>query len=853
MRKVALITVFLAVHLWGEVLFSFCVDNRMGAPEQRWRTRDLALVLSGGGARGFAQIGVLEILDSLGIKPDLVVGTSIGAVVGALYSAGYSPQQIESLALSIDWGKLFSDASKRTLRFLTQRESGENYFFTLRFRAGKPVIPAGYLSAQKILDVFTELTAPANVLYGEDFDDLPIPFRAVVTDIRTGRAVILRRGNLAESMRASISVPLIFMPFPIGSLLCVDGGLKMPVPVEVARQEGFKKVIAVNTAADFLPPEQLNTPADVGEQATTIMQQDLIAREKAQADLWIRPDLTGIRSTDFSRVVEAIEAGRKAARAAVPKILALKRELSADTTFCVDTVIYDLPAGASLSVVEDSVSTAFLRNIVGQIARLGFVEVACCTVAEEKGKTVVKISARASAHFSALRIISDQVGEKTLEDMGIPVATDFSTGYSGAKDFLDSVITAVRVRGYSIARWETLFVRADTLFAVLNLGTVEKIEFSGNRATRRWVLESNLKISAGEPFDLRKVRASVRSLYSTDLFQWVSFALSPGETGVILRFKVWEKPGYALKIGVRYDNINDAEGAVGFFNENLFGTALRLGVEGFGGRRRQRAEISLEADRIWKTLMTARIGAQYRRERFDHFQDFEIVRSDWLESGGGMVGVGVQMAKIGNLMGEIESRRISITPDRRSDTVQHFVVHKLRARLTIDTYDRRQFPTGGTFLALVFETSQDILGGQTAFTRYFGRVGSYRTMGVFTFHPWAMAGYIGGAPPFFEMFRINQGEYIYGFRGDELLGDELVAAGVNLRVNLRGRFKRSYIITGADGITLRMKSLPPEKTRPVWSVGGGVGVETPIGPLKILAGMSNLKTRFVLFSWGYDF
>ena len=854
-RMVFTSLVFLAAVVFGGIRFCFCVDNRLGGGGKTFpmRQKNIALVLSGGGARGFAQVGVLEILDSLGIKPDLVVGTSIGAVVGGLYAAGYSPAEIESLALAIDWGKLFSDASKRTLRFLTQRESEKNYFFTLRFAAGRPVIPSGYLSAQKILDILTELTAPANVLYGEDFDNLPVPFRAVVTDIRTGEAVIIRRGNLAESMRASISVPLIFMPFPMGSLLCVDGGLKMPVPVEVPKEDGFKKIIAVNTTADFLPPDQLNDPADVGEQATTIMQQDLIAREKAMADIWIEPDLRGIRSTDFSQIKRAIESGKEAARRMIPQLMDLLAQLSADTTFCADTVIYDIVGNADFKIVPESVSTQLLKSAVKRIASLGFVEFACCSVSDSGGRTVIKISARASEPFSAVKIAGDPVTLSVLEKLDIPTVQNFALGYSGVREFLDSLAEFVRKKGFSVARWETSFVRDDTFFAVMDIGEIEGISFEGNKSTRRWVLESNTGISPGEPFNIGEVRRSVESLYSTNLFQWVSFDLAPAESGLVVIFKVEEKPNYALRFGVRYDNINDAEGALGFFNDNLFGTALRLGVEGFGGRRRQKVEVSLGADRIWKTLFTAKISAHYFRRRFDHFENFEIVRSDWIEQGGGAVALGFQISKIGNLMGEIGSRKIGITPDRRTDTVQHYVVHKLAGRLTFDTYDRRQFPTGGQYLALVMETSQDILGGQTAFTKYFGHIGLYRTIGFLTVHPWGIVGYIGGAPPFFEMFKINNGEYIYGFRGDELLGDEMISAGVELRANLRKRFKRSYILCGVDMSTLHIKGEPPEKSKPIWSGGFGIGVETPIGPLKILWGMSNLDTKYLLFDWGYPF
>ena len=812
----------------------------------------IAFVLSGGGARGFAQIGVLEILDSLGIIPDLVVGTSIGSIIGGLYCAGYSPSELESLATSLNWNDFFSDASRRTSLFLTQRESSENYFLTLRFIAGKPFMPSGYISAQRLLDVLTQLTAPSMILYGKNFDNLKIPFRSVATDIRNGETVIINSGNLAESMRASVSVPLIFTPFPLGSILCVDGGLKMPVPIEVAKMQECSEIIAINTTAEFIPPEQLDDATDVGEQATTIMQQNIIAKEQSASDIWLEPQLNGWRSTDFSDIAKIIAIGRESARKSIPQILKIIDSVNnRGKTVRIDSIATNIPCMPTFDLPRPDVySLDSLEKITDALDNESSFDNVICSLSISD-TNVLYISAKKAQEFSFIQIDGDT---EIFNNLDISSRIKIDGDYETAINLLDSLMDIIYRQGYVVAKWDTIYSSKDTIYVYLNGGRIERIKFIGNKLTHDWVLESHLQTDAGEFFRNDKIKRSIESLYSTGLFNWVSFDIATGEHGNdVLTFKVSEKPNIAMRFGLRYDNVNDAEAGIGIFDDNFFGTALRPSIEGFGGKRRQNVDISLNADKVWKTFVTAKISGRYRREKYDHFTDFEIVRSDWVEYVGGQIALGMQSKKLGTFLSEIETREIGITPDRSEDSVQHYTVHKLRLKLTIDTYDKRQFPTIGNFTSLTFETSQDILGGQTSFTKYFGHIGAYYTINWLTIHGWGVAGYLAGTPPFFEKFDIASGEQFFGFRGDEMLGDEILSAGMKFRINLRRRFKRSYLIAGVDMGNLFVKDQPPQKSKTIWGAGAGIGIETPLGPLNAIWGISNLNTQFISFKFGYDF
>ncbi len=278
----------------------------------------IGLVLGGGGARGLAHVGVLQALEAHGIQVDAVAGTSMGAIIGGLYAAGYSPAQIEQIALGIDWERAFSDDAPRQQRAMQRKQDDRLGLIgaSAGFKQGRLVLPAGILSGQQISLLLQRLFLPrADV---RDFDRLPIPFRAVATDIVTGEEVVMDHGNLAEVIRASMNVPGIFAPVEWEGHQLVDGGLVNNLPVTVMRRMGVDYIIAVNVSAPMLGRDKLGSLIDVTDQLTRMMiaqneryQQDFLTG----ADVLIRPDLSQIGSGDFDRADEAMARGREAVEA----------------------------------------------------------------------------------------------------------------------------------------------------------------------------------------------------------------------------------------------------------------------------------------------------------------------------------------------------------------------------------------------------------------------------------------------------------------------------------------------------------------------------------------------------------
>nr|WP_322002208.1 patatin-like phospholipase family protein [Marinobacter alexandrii] len=277
----------------------------------------VGLVLSGGGAKGMAHVGVLRVLEEMNIPVDLVVGTSAGSAVGALYASGMPVEDIERRFIEMDWLSSFQDDPGRVYKPIRRKQDEVRLPVTpgIGVRADGLYVGGGIIAGQNLGFILNELTRNAALV--EDFDRLAIPFRAVATDLETGEQVVMGAGNLAEAIRASMSIPGVYAPVNRNGRLLVDGGVANNLPVSVARDMGADVIIAVDITDPLLDADQLKEAFSVVGQLTTIMtrrnteqQLDLLGEN----DILIRPDLEGVGSVDFYNALELFELGATAAR-----------------------------------------------------------------------------------------------------------------------------------------------------------------------------------------------------------------------------------------------------------------------------------------------------------------------------------------------------------------------------------------------------------------------------------------------------------------------------------------------------------------------------------------------------------
>lgn len=301
-------------------------EVRQASPQQidaRPCAGGTALVLGGGGARGVAHIGVLQELQKLHVPVKCVVGTSMGAIVGGLFAAGYSPLQIDAMLHSVDWQQVFSDDPGRALMGMRAKNDQLDRIGSIELGVGRNGVklPRGALEGQNLQQLLSRWLLP--VWRVRDFNALSLPFRAVATDIGTGRRVVLARGSLPLAIRASMSVPAVFAPVSLDGKLLVDGGISDNVPINVARALGAKRLIVVDVSAPLRPASKLNSPLAITDQMITVMMQRETQRQLdtlGPDDVLIRPRLGDLGSADFAQAYRAVAQGRAAAAAEAPAL-----------------------------------------------------------------------------------------------------------------------------------------------------------------------------------------------------------------------------------------------------------------------------------------------------------------------------------------------------------------------------------------------------------------------------------------------------------------------------------------------------------------------------------------------------
>ena len=278
----------------------------------------IGLVLSGGGAKGLAHIGVLKVIDSLGIKVDYIAGTSMGAVVGGLYASGYSAKQLDSIFSRIDVDALLQDYTPRGSKSFYEKRNDEIYALTLPFTKFKLGLPSGLSKGLYNFNLLSALTQ--QVSHIRDFDKLPIPFLCIATDAETGEKVVLDKGVLAQNMIASGALPTLYSPVEINGRLLIDGGVVDNYPIEELKARGIDIIIGVDVQDGLKTREELKGVTSVLSQINNFSMIEKMEGKKKATDIYIKPDIKGYSVVDFEKGKEIIEKGKEKALENIQKL-----------------------------------------------------------------------------------------------------------------------------------------------------------------------------------------------------------------------------------------------------------------------------------------------------------------------------------------------------------------------------------------------------------------------------------------------------------------------------------------------------------------------------------------------------
>lgn len=312
----ALFTTIWGLLLVGVFLFSF--QNTFAQEQKRPK---IGLVLSGGGAKGFAHIGVLKVIEEAGIKIDYIGGTSMGAVVGGLYASGYNATQIDSIFHKVNFDELLNDYIPRSAKSFYEKRNDESYALSLPFSNFKVGIPQALSKGLYNFNLLSRLTR--HVRQVNDFNQLPIPFLCIGTNIETGQQVVLNKGNLAQAMLASAAFPTLFTPIGIDGQLLIDGGVANNFPVDEVKNLGADLIIGVDVQDGLWDKNQLKNATKILVQITNLHSIEQMKNKIKGTDIYITPDIKNFGVLSFDRGREIIQRGEEAAFAVYEKIKTL--------------------------------------------------------------------------------------------------------------------------------------------------------------------------------------------------------------------------------------------------------------------------------------------------------------------------------------------------------------------------------------------------------------------------------------------------------------------------------------------------------------------------------------------------
>jgi NTE family protein len=315
-------------------VFGFIFSDYAQTPVDR--RPKIGVVLSGGGAKGLAHIGVLKVLEKAGIPIDYIGGTSMGAIIGGLYAIGYTADQLDSITRSANWDDILSDKVQRRNLSMVEKDEGAKYMISFPIRENKIALPMGIVSGQNISTLFSDLCSP--VYNKKDFSKFSIPYLCIAADVGNARAVVLKNGNLAEAMRASMAIPTVFSPEYIDGNLLLDGGLINNFPVKEVRDMGADIIIGVEVGFNTNKKRELNSFVRIMQQSMLMYSREQSLESRKLCDILVLPDLEGYNVTSFNRTDSLIARGEKGAMLLSDKINQLADMLR-------DSFQYVKPAG----------------------------------------------------------------------------------------------------------------------------------------------------------------------------------------------------------------------------------------------------------------------------------------------------------------------------------------------------------------------------------------------------------------------------------------------------------------------------------------------------------------------------
>ncbi|MEA2104557.1 MAG: patatin-like phospholipase family protein, partial [Candidatus Cloacimonadota bacterium] len=750
--------------------------------------KSVGLVLSGGGARGIAHIGVLQVLEKLNIKIDYIGGTSFGALVAAFYAAGYSPNEIERIIKDFNWDSAFEKKQERQQYYYYTRQEIEANLMRFRFTNWSLKIPSSIANSQNILNKLLVYFTRANYISEGNFFDLNPPLLISTTNIINGENRIFEKGNLIKVIQASLSVPLLFPPVEMDSSLYVDGGISNNLPINAMKNMGADLIIASNTSHFLTAKKDMNSVLSIADQLINIMMFTKVESELSNADIIIRPEVENIPNNDFSRIDELIMAGRRATfkdSSALNKLFFIPEQVSNDKT---------IPFKYDHSQIILLGNTIFPDSILFE--------------------NISKIH--------------------TLDEVN-NLAANIRNTYEKS--------------GYILTKIDSIEYSFDSISFFINEGLIQSVGISGNEITKPRFIFSEIPSCSGEIFNINKVIRGVKGIYSTNLFESVSYETQTNRDGnVELTYIVEEKAYGIIEAGLNYNSEQNTSAFVSIGDENILGTGNAIkAFARFGNERK--FGIDFRDDRILDTNFNSHFKLYFKDDiDIDGDREWNFI----LDSGF------FDKEKFGLFSLIFDYKQSNLKGQERTVGIG--------AELVFDDYDRFPYPRKGINREFSYKNFNKVFGSKFDFQnfKFINRIYFTPIKGV-SFSEWInldLNNTTTGDVPFNRIITHRLPNTFFGYHYEDVFGEDLFYISSQIRILLK-KFTMSdprhalYLIAkvgiGRFGEINSMNQFWNTFTKGQ-SIGFTLGIEMPtiLGPIKLFYEESK-KISFWNLSIGYEF
>jgi len=749
----------------------------------------VGLVLSGGGAKGIAHIGILKMLDSLQIPVDYIAGTSMGGIIGALYAIGYSGSEIEAMAMGQNWQGLFSDLPPRKLLSYLEKEDDSRFQINLGIDGFTPVAPSGFIQGQKISLLLSSFTRTAE--YIKNFDDFYIPYRCVASDLVSGKEVVLSSGSISKAMRATMSIPTIFAPVEWGDSLLVDGATLNNLPVDVAHNMGAEFIIAVDVGDFNKDRKELKSMLNVLEQTFNLPLMDRIHKHQKMSNILIVPKTENFSSSDFSNksLQGILNVGKEAAR---ENLAALK-------------------------------NAKFQHNLHRRDPYLDVLE------------------------FSEPKIYDISItGNTTIPWTELYNLIDFRVGDIFISEEFHEKLTELRLGGkFTSIDYEIRPVGESSIR--LNIKVKEKkdpllfgIYIEGNKQVPFNLIYNMLGFEVKQKLDIKLLHKRIDELYGLGYFDTITYEIEPASNGYVkLIIHVKEKLTKIAKFGIHFDDYHKLVASVGLRNSNFIVPGVQLkNLFQFSGRILLDMRLSYPLRSNYFALHPF-INYIYKDHPLVIYNETGTKIASYRDrTSTPRLGLKFIFGRFGSAEVAYNKEIIRVKPDIAAPDPIQFPswddeLGIINTNFKIDGIDNSILPRYGFSLNIFYENSMEALKSDVFYNRYSADINFYDTF--FDDHTLRLSG-------FYARSSSNTPIYKYSYKGgpDTFVGfDYFQLTGPHfaiVRLDYRYEYKPDIFFKLIFNSSYNFFNYPPEKPIADYFQGFGFGVKflSLIGPLEII-------------------